>query len=80
MPISGMKFDVVGMASLTISSRMAMARSVVMPRFTCSVLDCALFVAARTFSRRSPLVDAGMKKPTMATMVIIDDGSTRLTR
>jgi len=64
-----MKLDVVGIESDTISRRMAIANNVVMPMLTC-VQRVEVYTAQRTFSLRSPLVDAGMKKPNMATNVI----------
>lgn len=49
LPIKGTVDDVVGMLSLTISSKMDIANNVVIPKLI--------------FSLRSPLVDAGMKNP-----------------
>ena len=53
------------MASDTMSIKILMARSVVIPRLIFSVLSSS--------------VEAGVKKPVMATMVMIEVGMIRLT-
>lgn len=66
LPINGTKLDVVGIWSETMSNKIDMANRVVIPKLT--------------FSVRSPLVEAGEKKPTKEISVMINVGTTRLTR